>query len=69
MQPDPLREDDSDEVVHGERVGPYAILKARYDQLQQIGLRGQNICDDLAAQLERAQVGRLLHPAMHPALH
>lgn len=58
MQPDPLREDDdSDQVATGGPVGPYAILKARYDRLQQIGLRAQNFCDDLAGQLERVQVG------------
>ena len=64
MRPDPLRaDDDSDQVASSGPVGPYSVLKARYDRLQQIGLRVQNACDDIAAQLERVQVGesRWLH--------
>ena len=57
MQPDPLREEDeSEQVATGGPVGPYAALKSRYDRLQQIGLRVQNVCDNLAGQLERVQV-------------
>ena len=56
MESDPTQDDDeSDEVAADGPTNPYTMLKARYERLQQIALRGQNFFDDIASQLERVQ--------------